>query len=350
MRAARIGAVVVTVLMIALIVALWAMRPHMFDPLLQVLGLQPTQAAQPVEGGAGAQVAAGEGGDSGQDGLFAGLYDTALTDEELTAQQAEWLVNHRTPLIARYDGVDLRCPIWPSELTGVLFHQASYDYALVLETKLPEADYEKAASARKIRVNAEQATGGDDEWLDADALHVWRVGDTTPMDTSIDVGALPGTVVRSPVTGTVVLVKDYKLYDEVPDIEIHIQPQGRDDLDCVLLHTTDPLVQAGDAVVAGVTELSHVRDIQKDLYDVQLYYFTPEGVGGNHTHVQLNDANAKGYRKTKLKGAIKVGEQDVSGEGASVGEDRASGEDAAQSEGTAQSGNAPAAQDVAAKE
>ena len=207
------------------------------------------------------------------------------------------------PLVAQYSDVDLRSPIAPADLTGVLFHQASLKYGLVMTTELPDADMERIAATRSPRVNRDQLEG---EWLDAEAMHLWRAADTTDMDTSIDVGALPGTIVRSPVTGTVVLLKDYKLYGEVDDIEIHIQPDGHPDLDVVLIHTTDPLVKAGDRVQAGVTEISHVRDIAKDLTDVQLAFYTPDGDAGNHTHVQVNDANFEGYRANKLAGAISV--------------------------------------------
>ena len=207
------------------------------------------------------------------------------------------------PLVAQYSDVDLRSPIAPVDLTGVLFHQASLKYGLVMTTELPDADMERIAATRSPRVNRDQLEG---EWLDAEAMHLWRAADTTDMDTSIDVGALPGTIVRSPVTGTVVLLKDYKLYGQVDDIEIHIQPDGHPDLDVVLIHTTDPLVKAGDRVQAGVTEISHVRDIAKDLTDVQLAFYTPDGDAGNHTHVQVNDANYEGYRANKLAGAITV--------------------------------------------
>ena len=39
---------------------------------------------------------------------------------------------------------------------------------------------------------------------------------------------------------------------------------------------------------------------EADLTDVQLGFFTPEGVGGNHTHGQVNDANFPDYREKKL--------------------------------------------------
>ena len=228
---------------------------------------------------------------------FQSMGDRMPDAQELTAIQDKRDRDKQTPLIARCAGVDLRSAIAPADITGVLFHQASYEYALPLETELPDADYETVAAERQIRVNREQQGG---EWLDADALHLWRTTDNTTMDTSIDLGALPGATVFSPVDGTVVLVKDYLLYDEMPDIEIHIQPEGRADLDCVLIHTTDPVVKAGDQVRAGLTPLSKVRDIEADLTDVQLGFFTPEGVGGNHTHVQVNDANFPDYREKKL--------------------------------------------------
>ena len=89
--------------------------------------------------------------------------------QELTAIQDKRDRDKQTPLIARCAGVDLRSAIAPADITGVLFHQASYEYALPLETELPDADYETVAAERQIRVNREQQGG---EWLDADALHL----------------------------------------------------------------------------------------------------------------------------------------------------------------------------------
>jgi len=234
----------------------------------------------------------------------------ATSDANLTTAQEEaaYRETHKGrpkiyPLIAQCEDVDLRSPIAPADLTGVLFHQASLKYALVMTTLMPEANSEHVEATGQSRVTRDQVEG---EWLDADAMHLWRAADTTEMDTSIDAGATAGTTLRSPVTGTVVLVKDYMLYNEVPDIEIHIQPEGRPDLDVVLIHTYDPLVKAGDKVEAGLTEVSHVRDIAKDLDDVQLAFYTPGDDPGNHVHVQVNDANYENYRATKLEGAITV--------------------------------------------
>lgn len=283
----------IVLLAVAALAAILVLRPSFAKPLIDRI--------EPSSQVAASQTAA-VSGSSQEAAPFSGVGDTTPTESQEAAEQDEYDHQHATPLIASCGTLDLRSPIEPKNLTGVLFHQASNAWAMTLTTKLPEADYEKTTAKHAIRVNTKQDSG---EWLDADALHLWRTQDSTPMDTSIDVGALAGTTVISPVTGTVILVRDYMLYGEVPDIEIHIQPDGYDNWDCVLIHTTDPLVKEADRVEAGVTEISHVRDIEKDLTDVQLGFFTPDGVGGNHTHVQMNNRDTAGYAD-RIKEAYKV--------------------------------------------
>ncbi|WP_283171116.1 hypothetical protein [Curtanaerobium respiraculi] len=211
----------------------------------------------------------------------------------------------KTAQIAACGDVAIRCPIEPASITGVLFHQASYDYALQMTTQLPAADAETCWSTNAIRVNNAQTDVSG--WVDADALHLWRTGASTDMDTSIDTGAAAGTPVYAPVTGTVIKVCDYLLYDELPDIEIHIQPDGHPELDCVIIHTTDCQVTAGQRVEAGVTRISSIRDIASTISGVQLESFTEDG--GNHVHVQVNDADAPGYRLKKLISAVLTGQE-----------------------------------------
>lgn len=207
--------------------------------------------------------------------------------------------------IAAYGKVKIYSPIAQENLTGVLFHQASYNTALAMTTELPEANPEKVSVDHPVRVNNKQTEG---TWVDADALHLYRVQDATPMDTSIDVGAKAGTTVYAPVTGTVVKVTNYDLYGEVPDVKIQIQPEGHPELDVVLLHQYDPQVKPGDKVEGGVTPISSVRDIAKDLTDVQLGFFTAADDPGNHSHVEVNDASSKEYQERALKDAYKVKE------------------------------------------
>ena len=283
----------VLLVIVATLAAILVLRPSFAKPLIDRIDPASQMAASET---------AAVSGSSQEAAPFSGVGDTSPTESQEAAERDERDRQNMTPLIASCGTLDLRSPIKPKDLTGVLFHQASNAWAMTLTTQLPEADYEKTAAKHAIRVNNKQDSG---DWLDADALHLWRTQDVTPMDTSIDVGAPAGTTVISPVTGTVILVRDYMLYNQVPDIEIHIQPDGYDNWDCVLIHTTDPLVKEADRVEAGVTEISHVRDIEKDLTDVQLGFFTPDGVGGNHTHVQMNNRDTAGYAD-RIKEAYKV--------------------------------------------
>lgn len=225
----------------------------------------------------------------------ANVSDT-LREEGASDQNAQAV---QTKQVASYGDVALYSPIPASEVTGVLFHQASYAYALVMDTQLPKADATAALEAHSVRVNRSQTDG---TWLDADALHVWRTTASTAMDTSIDIGAEAGTLEYAPVTGTVVLVTEYQLYDTCTDYEIHIQPDGHPELDVVVIHDTDPLVGAGDHVVAGATPIASVRDIAASITGIQLAQYTD--TAGNHAHIQINDADYEGYREKKLAGAI----------------------------------------------
>ena len=223
--------------------------------------------------------------------------------EEAQAQQEEDQLEeliHQRRLIAQCQGVDIYSPIAQDQITGVLFHQASYPWGQVLTTELPEADLAKIYDDGEfLRVNHEQTEG---EWVDADAAHLYREQDATPMDTSIDCGAPAGTAVYAPVTGEVIAVQDYMLYDEIPDVQIHIRPDSNRDVDVVLLHQYDPLVKAGDHVTAGQDQISSVRDIAKDLTDVQLSFYTEPDDPGNHSHIQVNDLHNKDYLRMYFKG------------------------------------------------
>jgi hypothetical protein len=228
--------------------------------------------------------------------------DKAVTAEvrERQAAESESEAEAPTKLVAQCEGVDIYSPIAHDDLTGILFHQASYEWAKAMTTELPEADLEKIYDHEAYLEVFEE--DDDSDWMEANCVHIWRETDSTPMDTSIDMGAPAGSTVYAPVTGDVVLVLDYDLYDEVPDVQIHIRPDDNPDLDIVLLHQTDPQVQAGDHVEGGVTPISSVRDIAGDLTDVQLGFYTEGDDPGNHSHVQVNDLHNTDYLKKYFKG------------------------------------------------
>ena len=253
-------------------------------------------AGTPLEGPVGAVMSlfgGQKGASDGGVGTSVEVDEFAAMDEGLEAA-AERAASHDgfpTPVVAEYDGVLFHSPIHLSQLNGLLFHQSAVPWGLTFETKLPAADEAKVNETKDYGfVPLEEQPEGD-EYLIGSALHLWRRGESTAMDSSLDVGAEAGDPVYAPVTGTVVLVRTYKLYDEVDDFEIHIQPDGHPDLDVVEIHITDVSVKAGDHVEGGVTPMAKVRNLAAAGIDgIQLAYYTKAG-HGNHTHVQVNDTN-----------------------------------------------------------
>lgn len=129
-------------------------------------------------------------------------------------------------------------------------------------------------------------------------LRMWRNRPGKP-DTAADVGALAGTTILSPVNGTVVRIKPYKLYGRYDDYELHIIPDRTSGLDVVMIHLTGIKCHVGDRVEAGITPVAKIRKFSNKFHD-QLADYTHSP--GDHVHMQVNDSNYKGYKG--LQGAV----------------------------------------------
>ncbi len=205
-----------------------------------------------------------------------------------------------TPVFAAYRGIELRLPVPLEKLTEVGFHQASYTYAVHLTTPLPDADAKAAKREKTTHRDLSTQSSDAEAPLTGSVLRLWRSRPGKP-DSAVDVGAPAGTDVLAPVTGTVIKIKRYKLYGKYDDYELHIQPLGHPELDLVLIHVDDVGVVPGDKVVAGVTRLAAVRKLSDRVHH-QLGDYTKGG--GDHTHIQLNNARSPEYKG--LEGAITV--------------------------------------------
>lgn len=195
-----------------------------------------------------------------------------------------------TPLIAEESGTGIYLAVDPNELTAVAFHQASGDYALHMTSLVPDADMAAAAELKAVPPVAEGAIFDDGVWHGC-VLRLWRSNRSGQPDSALDMGAAPGTAIWSPVSGTVIEVRSYLLYEKYEDFEIHIRPEGRDNVDAVLIHVQDVKVEAGDTVKGGITQIGTVRQMS-DKMDIQLSGYTANG--GDHTHFQLNRHPAEG--------------------------------------------------------
>lgn len=211
------------------------------------------------------------------------------------------LVDDPTPMFASLGSIQLRLPVPADKLTEVGFHQASYTYALHMDTPLPDANMKDAKTNKGTGRDLSAQEKGPTATLAGSVLRMWRSRPGEP-DSAVDIGAAPGTDVYAPITGTVVKIKRYKLYGKHDDFEIHIQPTGRTDIDCVMIHIEDLTCEVGDEVTAGVTRIAAVRKLS-DRVNHQLGDYTKDG--GDHVHVQLNNAEDPQYKG--LKGAISIG-------------------------------------------
>jgi hypothetical protein len=111
-------------------------------------------------------------------------------------------------------------------------------------------------------------------------------GEQSPSTAGLDVGAVPGSPIVSPVDGKVTAVKvysgDYKILGKYSDVEIDIQLAADPSLLLVVTHVAGPKVQIGDVVQAGVTSLGVVRGVPASV-DQPLSQYTSD----NGDHVQL---------------------------------------------------------------
>ncbi len=120
-----------------------------------------------------------------------------------------------------------------------------------MESLLPDADM-VLAEQNKGTGRPAPAVGEDDNGpniLEGTVLRMWRSNRTGPPDTAVDVCAPVGSPVYAPVTGEVVEVRPYLLYEKYDDYEIHIRPSGWPEIDLVMIHVDDPAVSAGDHVI-----------------------------------------------------------------------------------------------------
>ncbi len=211
----------------------------------------------------------------------------AVVSGALTAQP--------TPTFATFKGLQLHVPVQTNALTELGFHQASFTYAFPLKTWLKDADLAKAGNKHGTGRNLQSAVG-DDGRLTGLVLRLWRPNRPGRPDTAVDVGALAGSTVVSPVSGVVLKVKPYKLYGTYDDFQVHIGPDGYPTVDVVLIHLDNVLVKQGDRVEAGVTPIAHMRRLS-NRFPLELASYTPGP--GDHTHIQLNNIKNPSYKGLK---------------------------------------------------
>jgi biotin carboxyl carrier protein len=104
--------------------------------------------------------------------------------------------------------------------------------------------------------------------------------------TSVLVGAQPDTPVTSPISGSVVRVREYLLFGKYEDVQIDIRPEEKGGITVSLLFISNPAVSPGERVEAGKTLLGTVRRCPEETGQVLAVYTHDSG---SHVHLQVSE-------------------------------------------------------------
>ena len=177
-------------------------------------------------------------------------------------------------VLAMRGPVRLQMPVAQNQVTAIGFHSAT-DGALTLS---PLGRQGNEGLLQRVVHKVFGGGGGSPVW--------YRLDPGTPA--VLDVGAIPGTNVYSPVDGTVVGITPYVVAGHAFGTRIDIQPQSSPSLVVSLTQLrADPSLSVGTNVVSGATRLGTVVNLAKVERQALARYTNDEG---NHVSVTLRSA------------------------------------------------------------
>jgi hypothetical protein len=185
----------------------------------------------------------------------------------------------RPQVVALQGSLRLQLPVSQSRLTAIGYHAAG-DGALSLDPVGRQAN-----QGLLTRV-ARSVFGGSRNGLRYYVLG----GDAGPATSSLDVGAVPGTDVYSPVDGTIVAITRYILDGKHYGARIDVQPAAVPSLVVSLTHLRpDPNLTVGSSVAAGTSKLGTIVDFTP-VERQALARYTQDA--GNHVAIEVHQAAA----------------------------------------------------------
>lgn len=177
-------------------------------------------------------------------------------------------------VVAQVQGIDLLLPVKQDVATAVAYHPVDNPAAVELS---PSGD--RVSGGGLVSRLADVFKGGGDIRY---YLMSGEAGDSSSQTAGLDVGAVPGSFVFSPVDGRVTGVKTYKLLGRYTDQQVDIQVTANPGLLLVATHVTNASVKIGDTVHAGQTVLGRLRAFPAGLSQSLKQYTSDAG-----DHVQL---------------------------------------------------------------
>jgi len=177
-------------------------------------------------------------------------------------------------VVARLEGVDVLLPVPREASTAIAYHAVDHTGTMAFS---PAGENLSGGSIGQ-RLAAIFAKGGGVQYY----LMGEEPGDGSSSTAGLDVGAVPGSIVVSPVSGKVVAVKKYSILGRYPDVEVQVQLADDPSLLLIITHLAEPRVQMGDTVTAGHSAIGVLRGFPATLDQALSRYTSDAG-----DHVQL---------------------------------------------------------------
>jgi hypothetical protein len=174
-------------------------------------------------------------------------------------------------VLATVGNLRVQSPVAQGGVTAIGFH-GSEEGALVLQPVGPQAN-EGLLARLWHRVTGSSRRGFAWYQLESGTLR------------TLDVGAVAGTDVYSPVDGTVVAIRDHVVSGRTVGAEIELRPTSAPSLVVALQNVSpDPVLTVGANVAAGSSKLGTVVDISRVERQSLARYATD---GGNNVAIQV---------------------------------------------------------------
>ncbi|TMM24867.1 MAG: hypothetical protein E6F94_09030 [Actinobacteria bacterium] len=185
-----------------------------------------------------------------------------------------------SPQVVALEGaLRIQLPIAQSRVTVIGYH-ASGDGAVALQPLGSQAN--PGALTRLAR----SVFGGGSRGIRWFQLS----GGEGPGTAALDVGALPGTDVYSPVDGSVIGLTPYIVNGKRFGSEIDVQPTGAPSFVVSITHVKpDPTLTVGSSIAAGTSKLGVLLDFSR-VEEQALARYTQDA--GNHAEIEVRPAAA----------------------------------------------------------
>jgi hypothetical protein len=185
-----------------------------------------------------------------------------------------------SPQVVALEGaLRIQLPVAQSRLTAIGYH-ASGDGAIALQ---PLGSQANPGTFTRL---ARRVFGGGSHGLRWFQL----AGGEGPGTAALDVGALPGTDVYSPVDGSVIGLTPYIVNGRRFGSEIDVQPTGTPSFVVSITHVKpDPSLTVGSSLAAGTSKLGALLDFSQ-VEEQALARYTQDA--GNHVEIEARPAAA----------------------------------------------------------